>query len=342
MRNMKAKWGILVLVVIIGFQACERPMEKAVGYDHVITVVCEDENWEACEPILAETLGKVFKTPRTETLYTFHRIDSEDLNLNIHNKNILIITRMESYSSVTKQVKSMLPDTTLKQLRRDPRGYYHQADAYALGQALVVVAGNNLADIRSRLKVNQDEIFDFYERQMYQRSTAFVYRSGEQFELAEKYFNQHGYYLRMMHDYVEIENDAEKQLVWLGRDFPYRWLSVSWSTPDDSTTLEQQLNSLLKTTLTEKMGSTELNEDYLTMEPFWLKEYSAYKFYGLWQSKEEVKGGPLMAYGFYEPTKDRVYLLMGIVHAPDKAKIPYLRQMETIFRTFDTKVYETD
>lgn len=340
MRQRMLSIVISSLGMLLFLSSCEIPKEKAIGYDHVITVVCDDENWEACEPVLAETLGKLYKTPQTEPLYTFHRIDAGDLNINNMNKNLMILTRLETYSDVTPQVQSMLPDSSIKRIRNNPRGYYYREDAYAQGQALIVVVGKSIADLRSRLKVNQDQIFDFFERKMYERNTAFIYRSGELFDLAESYFNQHGYYLRMMHDFVEIENSPKKHLVWLGRDFPYRWLTVSWETPDDSTELKNQLDELLKSTFSSKLGSIELNEDYLSVEPIWFKEYSAYKYYGLWESKEDTKGGPFIAYGFYEPLKDRIYLLTGLIHAPNKEKIPYIRQMETIIRTFDTEIFE--
>ena len=335
--------GILtILVIMLAVFACERPKEAAIGYDHVITVVCDEDNWEACKTVLNETLGNVYKTPRTETLYTLHRIDASDLSVNILNKNLMILTRLEVYSEVTPQVRSMLPDSTITRIREDPHGYYYQENAYAQGQALLVVAGKSVLDLANRLRVNQDQIFKFIERKMFERNTAFVYRSGEQFEVAEKYYEQYGYYLRMMHDYIEIENSPEKQLVWLGRDFPYRWLSVSWSTPNDSTELAVQLDDLLTDTFENRMGTIRLNQDYQTRESFWFQQYSAYKYYGLWESKTEIKGGPFMAYGFYEPVKDRLYLLSGLIHAPHKDKIPYLRQMETIFRTFDTELYEAD
>lgn len=340
---MRKKWLELILISIVAslvIMACDKPQPDSVGYDHVITVVCEPENWDACEPILAETLGKIFKTPRTEPLYTLQRIDASDLSINLKNKNLMILTRLEVYSEVTQQVRSMLPDSIIHGIRENPRGYYYQEDAYAKGQALVVVAAKSIADLRSRLKVNQDHILDFYEQKMYERNTAFIYRSGEQFELAEKYFNQYGYYIRMMHDFVEIENNASKNLVWLGRDFPYRWLSVSWAAPVDSLELGVQTDLLLRSTLTSKIGSIILNEDYLQQESMWFKQFSAIKYYGLWESKEEIKGGPFIAYSFYEPTKDRIYLLAGIIHAPDKSKIPYIRQMETIIRTFETELFE--
>lgn len=338
---MKAKiiFWITGIIILTFFTSCDKPKDPAVGYDHVITVVCDDENWAVCEPILNETLGKIYKTPRTENLYTFHRIDPFDLTSNIKNKTILIISQLEVSSEITAQLKSMLPDSTIQRVREQPGGYYHREDAYAQGQALIIILGKNYPDLENRLSVNQNKIFKFVERKMFERNTAFVYRSGEQFELARKYYDQYGYYLRMMHDYVEIENSPEKRLVWLGRDFPYRWLCVSWSTPDDSTELKQQLDILLKDTFYNRLRDVSINYDYTSAEEFWFKEYSAVKYYGLWESTADVKGGPFIAYGFYEPIKDRLYLLTGIIHAPDKDKIPYIRQMETIFRTFDTKPY---
>jgi hypothetical protein len=330
-------WAACLLVLV----TCEKPKEKAIGYDDVITVVCDDRNWEACEAILAETLGRIYQTPPTETLYTFDRISPNDLNANILNKNLMILTRLEDKSGITPQVRSMLPDSTIKKMRSNPKGYYQQGDAYAAGQALVIVIGNSLADLRNRLEANEDRIFDFIEKKMYERNTAFIYRAGEQFELAEKYYNQYGFYLRMMHDFVEIENRPKDKYVWLGRDFPYRWLVVSWATPTDST-LEYQLDNLLSETFGKKLRDVKLNRDYLIQEPVWFKQYSTYKYFGLWESKVEVKGGPFLAYGFYEPVKDRIYLISGVVHAPDKAKLPYIRQLETIIRTFDTDIFEVN
>jgi len=342
MQVKQVSYYIIITLFLLGvLLSCTRPKDAAVGYDQVITVVCDDWNWEACEPILAQTLGRVYQTPPTETLYSFQRISPEALNANIKNKNLLILTRLEEQSGITPQVRSMLPDTTIAHMRNNPKGFYYQGDVYAEGQALVVVIGSSRGDLRNRLEVNQKTIFDFIEHKMFQRQTAFIYRSGEQFELAQKYFDQYGFYLRMMHDYVEIENRPKNKMLWLGRDFPYRWLTVTWATPTDST-LEFQLDRLVNETFGRRLKDVRLNKAYLTSEPFWFKQYSAYKYYGLWESKQEVKGGPFMAYGFYEPVKDRIYLLSGIVHAPEKAKLPYLRQMETIFRTFDTVPYEED
>jgi hypothetical protein len=343
---MKINNKIFFLIILgIGlslFTACEKPQDPAVGYDHIITVVCDDENWTVAEPILNETLGKVYDTPQAENLYSFHRIEPGDLPLNIKNKNLLIITRLEVYSEVTGQVRSMLPDSVITRIRERPTGYYYQEDAYAKGQALVMVVAKSYADLRNRLSTNQDQIFNFVEKKMYERNTAFVYRSGEQFEMAQAYYDEHGYYLRMMHDYVEIENSVDNKVVWLGRDFPYRWLSVSWTTPDDSTELETQLDKLLEDTYQNRLGNISINVDYTSSEEIWFKAYSAVKYNGLWESNEDLKGGPFIAYGFYEPGKDRLYLLSGVIHAPEKLKIPYIRQMETIFHTFDTKPYEVD
>lgn len=327
-------WGIFLLLFMAG---CEQPKKNAIGYDHLITVVCDEENWAICEPALSKSLGKIYKTPRTEPLYTFQRIDADDLELNLHNKNLMVLSQLEVHSEVTGQVRAMLPDTTITRIRESRNGYFYGKHAYAQGQALVIVLGKSPGDLKRRLEVNETKIFNFIEQTMFERNTAFVYRSGEQFEMADKYFEEHGYYLRMMHDYVEIENSDEKSMVWLGRDHPYRWLSVSWTTPNDSVDVDEQLKTLLFDTYENRMGSVQINEDVFQVESIWLQQYAANRYYGLWEHKEEVKGGPFIAYGFYEPVADRLYLLSGIVHAPDKEKMPYIRQMETIFKTFSTE-----
>jgi len=325
---------------VLLFIGCDLPQEGAIGPDDEIVILCEDENFEIAEPILNETLGRTIITPQNESLYQFRRIVPEELTANLKAKNLIILTRLEVHSEISGQVRSILPDSTLTKVREHPNGYYLVENAYADGQVLLIIAAKSPPDLRNRLKRNQDEIFAFFERVFFRRQMDFIYRSGEQVEMAESYHHRYGWYLRMMHDFVEIENNPKKQFVWIGRDFPFRWITVAWTDPVDSLELEQQTLSFLRRTYGRLLEDVSLNEDYLLVSEEWLGSYSAMKYTGLWEHRNEVKGGPFVAYGFYEPVKDRIYMLTGLVYAPDRRKVPYIRQLASILHTFTHEVYE--
>ena len=338
--NLPVKRIWLGLMATLFLATCNLPQEEAIGGGDVIMVLSEDENWEIAEPILTGSLGRIVRTPQNESLYEFVRITPDQLEANLKIKNLVILTRLEVHSEISGQVRSMLPDSTLNRIRESQTGIYLRANAYAAGQALMIVAAKNPPDLRNRLRENQDAIFNFFENKFLEREEAFVYRSGEQREMAEGYYEKYGWYLRMMHTFVEIVDNPAQQFVWWGRDLPIRWLTISWMDPVDTLDLQASAHVLLERTYGTLLSDVQLNRDYLLEEEVWFKEYSAYRLSGLWESKEEVKGGPFAGYVFYEPEKDRIYFLNGLVFAPDRRKVPYIRQLETIMHSFATQPYE--
>jgi hypothetical protein len=340
MKQNRTVHLIIFALLLVMLTGCNLPQEEAIGADDEIVVLTEDENWELAEPILEKALGQIIMTPQKEPLYEFRRIGPDELQDNLKIKNLIILTRLEVSSRISGMVKSMLPDTTLKRVRNDKSAVYLRENAYAAGQVLLIVPAQDPPDLRKRLSVNSRKIFETFERQFMLRQEAFIYRSGEQFDLAQSYLDQYGWYLRMAHTYIPIQNNPAERFVWWGREFPFRWLSVSWATPSDSMDLESAGRKLMERTYSNLLDDVRINPDFLKVEEVWLKNYAAYRFSGLWEHTTDVKGGPFVGYAFYEPEKDRIYYLNGLVFAPDRRKMPYLRQLEVILQTFDTKAYE--
>lgn len=55
---------------------------------------------------------------------------------------------------------------------------------------------------------------------------------------------------------------------------------------------------------------------------------------GLWENDRYVIGGPFEAWAFHCPADDRTYLLDLSVYAPDREKLPLLRTLRAVARTF--------
>jgi hypothetical protein len=83
----------------------------------------------------------------------------------------------------------------------------------------------------------------------------------------------------------------------------------------------------------------------LDAEEINFKDRYAYEVRGLWHMVGEENGekfpfgagGPFLTYAFYDEPSGRLYLLDGMVFAPNYPKREFLRQLEVIAYTFRTR-----
>lgn len=325
---------VLLLAIVISIGCATKRQQPAEGSDYEVIVVADEANWEVSRPYLQETFEKTIYTPQVETMYQLKWVQPEEFDKYRRHKSIIILSQLEISSLLTPVLKSMLPDTTLTDIRNSPKGYYSRRNAYADGQTLMILLGKSDGDLQARIRLNGDELFQITDQQTQKRLTQFIYRIGEQTELADEFFNQYGWYLRMMHDYVELRNAPDSQFVWLGRDFPFRWIVVHWEDAPESFQLADEGRVMLNRVYGELIPDVRITKQYFSMKESWLNSYNAIEFRGLWEHKTDIKGGPLLAYAFYAPEQDKIFLLTGIVWAPDREKLPYIRQIEMMLKSF--------
>ena len=333
MHREKLVGGFLISLLVM--VSCSQPQKPAEGSDYQIIVIADEDNWNAVKPFLEETFAKSIYTPQEEELYTLKWVTPDKFETYHTYKNLILAGQLEVSSLLTPLFKSMLPDSTINRVRNTPNAYYSRRNAYAAGQTLMIFIGKNDPDLQARIRLNEDELLVRMEQQTEKRLTGFIYRIGEQTDLADTYFKQYGWYMRMMHDYLEIKNDPAHHFVWIGRDYPYRWVVVNWMAAPDSFDLPATGKKMLEKVYGTLIPEVKLSMRYFTMQEAWVHNHAGLEFRGLWEHKTEVKGGPFIAYVFYAPEQDKIYLLTGIVWAPDREKLPYIRQIEMMLKTFD-------
>ncbi len=325
----------LALVILVSGYGCATKQKPATGADDEIVVIADAENWRVVQSYLEEAFGKTVYTPQNEVLYTFKWVVPGDFKIYYRRKNVILVGRLEVSSSLTPILKSMLPDTLLQRIFKSPGAYYSRRNAYADGQLLMVFLGQTDQDLQARIRLNQEALLARMEQVTQDRMTRFIYRIGEQTEMTKQFYNKYGWSMRIMHDYLVLKDDPKNDLVWLGRDYPFRWVAVHWETPPDSFDLAVLGKRMLEKVWGGLIPDVRLSMKYFDMRETWLNNFNALEYRGLWVHKTEVKGGPFIAYALYAPRQDKVFLLTGLVWAPDRAKLPYIRQIEMILKTFN-------
>lgn len=331
MRNLQHPGVLFIAALLVG---CASPQKPAAGNDDVIIVIAEENNWNVTQDYLNETFAKPIYTPQKEQLYTLKWVEPGEFETYRMYKNVILISQFEVSSTLTPLLKTTVSDSALTRIRNTPGTYYSRRNAYADGQELMIIVGKSDGDVQSRIRLNETEMLAIMESQTAKRLTSFIYRIGEQTKLADAYFKQYGWYMRLMHDYLELKNDPDQQVVWLGRDYPYRWIVVYSIPAPDTFDLPVAGKQMLENVYGKLIPEVKLSMTYFTMQESWLNNHSALEFRGLWEHKTEIQGGPFIAYSFYAPEQDKLFLLTGIVWAPDREKLPYIRQIEMMLKTF--------
>jgi hypothetical protein len=79
-----------------------------------------------------------------------------------------------------------------------------------------------------------------------------------------------------------------------------------------------------------------------TLEPPRFRKITLNKNYtvemrGLWRTSIKSMGGPFVSHTIVDTEKELLYYVEGFIYAPGKDKREFMREIETIIRTFDFK-----
>ncbi|MFW5973367.1 MAG: DUF4837 family protein, partial [Bacteroidota bacterium] len=184
------------------------------------------------------------------------------------------------------------------------------------------------------------------------RVTREMFRRGRQPEVEEQLIEDHGFAVNVQHDYVVVTDTTG--FVWMRRVLTDTWRSlfVHYVEDADPAMLSSDWVLARRDSLTRQYvqgnlgGWVEIDRrrPLESREIDFLGRYG-YEVRGLWQmvgendAGESVQfgmGGPFVTYAFYDQDTNRIFMIDGMVFAPNFDKREFLRQMEVIAYSFRT------
>jgi len=321
---------IFVLFLLAGCGV--NPQTK--GADDVLTVFCSLEDRPKVELILNQLFNDTLFTPEPEPYYKIHFIEPEDfLRFKMFANLVVVSVGNDPTNPATNLTKRLLAPAVYQASLTGEEHIFLTLEPYARNQVLLVISGKTVEEIVVSIPRRQEEIKKLMEAQFVQRQSESLFPRRSQKKLEQKLFKKYQWSLKIPSDFVVVREDAENRLYWLGREDPYRWLVVHWEPGDvvaDSLEAVEYAKAFPKKMLTNvryndyrfKVESTEFNDWY------------SWRFTGLWESVTEAKGGPFIAYLFYDGLTDRTYYFHMMIFHPGKKKYLLLRQLDIIAHTF--------
>lgn len=345
---------LLPLALLFFATACDgdyRPM--SIGQMDEVIVLMDSTQWDS-ETALAieETFGKGIETlPSYEPTYrlTFQDFrNNAELDRIQEFKNIIIATPIDAESNVGTLVRAMLSDDVEQRVRAGESFAFPLQNRWVRDQWTLILTSTDDEELAEKIRNSEQSLVGNLMDREFERRKQEVYRRGEQFAISDSLWENHGWKVRMQHDYiwtVDTTNVAVFRRYLPEND---RWIMAWWkdNVPDPDF-IDQDWINATRDSLLEKYMRGERDGSYLTTEYRNPRKVLTntierddriigYETLGTWRMTNDFMGGPFVNFTYYDPATERLFMIEYGQFAPKVTKRRFVRQFRAMGRTFES------
>jgi hypothetical protein len=345
---------LFIFIASIIVTACEGDFRsRAQGAINEVFIVMDSRqfNSQTAEAIRA-TYGK----------YQFHMLNPEEnYNLTFTDiqsnaqldrlkgmKNIIFAGVIDDSSNVSAAIRGFLDAGVEARVRSGESFAFPIKDQWYKDQyALILSSTSDSALAEKIINSERSLIPDILEREL-SRWTYEVYDKMEQTQYSDSMWAQHGFKVRIQHDYVARIDTTDFISFRRNLEINDRWMWVWWkvNVTDigflDSEWINATRDSLneeyIKGSNMDKYVTTEYNERIQRrFNSFQKGRLIGYETQGWWTMVNAAMGGPFVNFTYYDPATNRLFMIEYSQFAPSvNKKLPFVRQFRAMGRTFES------
>ncbi|GIV60269.1 DUF4837 family protein [Rhodocaloribacter litoris] len=349
---------LLALVLLAG---CDRLITRpeATGPEGVITVVIDSTHWKgAVGEALREELGRWIGTlPVPERLFRLEAtplLSQQVFETVRKKKNVVFVAPLSDTTGVARFLRSRLAEEAEAAVTAGQRAVIPRRDLWRRHQMVVYLVAATPEDLVQTIRERGDDLRYTFNTITRERMTRSMFEKGRQTDLEARIMERHGFAVNVQHDYF-IAIDTTN-FIWLRRvvsEDSWRSVFIYYEDRGNPAVLSPEWIYATRDSLTRQYIQGNLGGyvaiDYrrpLETENINFLDRFGYETRGLWhmigrdESGKTIEfgmGGPFLTYTFYDQTQGRLYMIDGMVFAPNFDKREFLRQIEVIAHTFRTR-----
>ncbi len=352
---------LLFLLSIVCLSSCDlektakmkHNLPKADGKPGEVIVVMDSAQWEG---EIGKRVRGVFTEltaylPRDEPLFSLNHIKPKDFQSILKKqKNLLFVTVLGDNSKGNRKLKTYFTKESLKMIEEDSTLFmYAKKDEFAKGQEVLHLFGeteeiltNNISKNKRKL---QKHFLDIEEKRFYKS----LYTAKVEKGISKHIEDKLGCELKVPFGFeIALEDD---NFIWLRNFSPDVDKSIFISWVDYISEEMFSLDSLLKL-------RTEISKPYILYKPedpesYMLTETDNFDVFrkeinfkglysiqlrGLWKVNKYYMGGPFISYTMVDESTNRLYYIEAFLYSPGRAQRDYMRELDTIIKTFKVPV----
>ncbi len=347
---------LLTMLLLLGCGDIDlRP--EAIGPEGQINVVIDSVLWAG--PVgdaLRDQLGGLILTlPSRESVFDLKQtaITSQHTLEQVKKfKNVVFVAPLNDTTNEARYLNSILTDEAKTAILDGGTATVPRSNLWRRRQQVFYVTASTPENLVTAIEENGPGIvyqFNEISRRRLQRD---MFDRGRQPEIETYLMENHNFAVHAQHDYVVAMDTSN--FVWLRRTLSDTWRSffIYYEENADPSKLSPEWIYNARDALTKRYvqgnsgGWIEIDRRRpLESEEINFKDRYAYETRGLWhmvgeENGEKIQygmGGAFVTYAFYDQPSARLYLIDGMVFAPNFPKREFLRQLEVIAYTFRTR-----
>ena len=343
---------LIPVAFLILFTACEgdyRP--KSMGAVDEIYVVMDSTDWNSDTAMaIRETFGRQIETvPTPENAYTLTFKDfgtNDQLDQLQEYKNIIFAAPLGEEHNVSRFIGGILSDEIEQRVRNGESFAFPLSDRWVRDQWTLILTSTSDEELAEKIRNSEESLVSHLMDREFERRTQNIYERGEQIAISDSLWEDHGWKVRMQHDYIQVIDSSNA--VMFRRYLPdnNRWMWAWWKDDvTDTEFIDPEWINATRDSLMEYLVQGERDGSYVTTDyrcPLETKEIDTddrligFETKGLWRMTNDFMGGPFVHFTYYDPMTDRLFMVEYAQFAPSVNKRRFVRQFQAMGRTFES------
>lgn len=349
MRFLQFTLPIIFLFTVVSCDGDYRPMSIG-GIDEIIVVMDTTLHGGQTALAIEDTFGKYIQTiPGAEPTY---RLIYRDFNSNSEleeiqkYKNIIFVSPIDDETNVGSLIRAILSEDIENRVRNGDSFAFPLRDRWVRDQWTLLLTSTSDEELAEKILNSEKSLVGNLLELEFDRRLGEIYRRGEQVAISDSLWENHGWSIRMQHDYIQSV-DYENVAVFR-RYLPEnnRWILAWWKDGvEDPGFLDYEWINATRDSLLEKYLRGERDGSYLTTEyrrSVITEQFDredgliSFETLGTWTMTNDFMGGPFVNFTYYDPRTSRLFMIEYGQFAPSVTKRRFVRQFRAMGRTFQS------
>ena len=302
-------------------------LPDAIGKENEIVVITSPEDKDYVAHQLRDLFAHTIYTPQSESEFSIIYKNPWELE-KVSTYGNLIITSLDYPEDSTGDL--LMQRILSKNKQNKP--LFVLGELYAKDQIVCVIHTLDAISMENEIELNKEWITNKFSDNLADRLELNIFKHGKNDLLSEKILDIFGYTIYLQQDYTIVKSDSLKQFIWLGRGYPYRWITLHKSNNNmfkNSVNAWEEISNIY----TQSMPNIQIEDYFRSIEIFQYKNKKRQIMRGIYYHNESESGGPFFVYIFKTKTMNEVILVSGFINNPGYEKILLLKQLEIIAYT---------